>query len=140
MAVSALFLWIGACTAMCCGQSRLAGAGRIDKLRNQSKRSARGTVFRVYRVRMRGSGVKRVRDKDGKQRALMEAAAEVFAEQGFEAQRRKSTQLDRAGCSKSPCFSTTSVDKQGIFEQVVSRQIAEAVAESEDKVMEASAE
>ena len=27
-------------------------------------------------------------------------------------------------------------DKQGIFEQVVSRQIAEGVAEAEDKVME----
>ena len=31
------------------------------------------------------SGAKRVRDKDGKQRALMEAATEVFAEQGFDA-------------------------------------------------------
>ena len=88
-----------------------------------------------YCVRMSGSGVKRVRDKDGKQRALMEAATEVFAEQGFEAAATKEI-ARRAGCSESMLFHYFG-DKQGIFEQVVSRQIADAAAESEDKVMEA---
>ena len=88
-----------------------------------------------YCVRMSGSGVKRVRDKDGKQRALMEAATEVFAEQGFDAAATKEI-ARRAGCSEAMLFHYF-VDKQGIFEQVVSRQIAEAVAESEDKVMAA---
>ena len=63
----------------------------------------------------------------------MEAAAEVFAEQGFEAAATKEI-ARRAGCSESMLFHYF-VDKQGIFEQVVSPQIAEAVAESEDKVM-----
>lgn len=88
-----------------------------------------------YCVRMSGSGVKRVRDKDGKQRALMEAATEVFAEQGFDAAATKEI-ARRAGCSEAMLFHYFG-DKQGIFEQVVSRQIAEAVTESEDKVMEA---
>ncbi|KKC05065.1 AcrR family transcriptional regulator [Mycobacterium nebraskense] len=84
---------------------------------------------------MATNGAKRVRDKDGKQRALVEAAAEVFAEQGFEAAVTKEI-ARRAGCSESMLFHYFG-DKQGIFEQVVSRQIAEGVTEAEDKVMEA---
>jgi AcrR family transcriptional regulator len=83
---------------------------------------------------MATNGAKRVRDKDGKQRALVEAAAEVFAEQGFEAAVTKEI-ARRAGCSESMLFHYFG-DKQGIFEQVVSRQIAEGVTEAEDKVME----
>ena len=86
-----------------------------------------------YRVPM-SSSVKRVRDKDGKQRALLEAATEVFAEQGFDAAVTKEI-ARRAGCSESMLFHYFG-DKQGIFEQVVSRQIAEGVTEAEDKVME----
>ncbi|OJZ75266.1 AcrR family transcriptional regulator [Mycobacterium paraffinicum] len=82
---------------------------------------------------MTGSA-KRVRDKDGKQRALLEAATEVFAEQGFDAAVTKEI-ARRAGCSESMLFHYFG-DKQGIFEQVVSRQIAEGVTEAEDKVME----
>lgn len=77
---------------------------------------------------------KRVRDKDGKQRALVEAAAEVFAEQGFDAAVTKEI-ARRAGCSESMLFHYFG-DKQGIFEQVVSRQIAEGVTEAEDRVMQ----
>src|ERR1700761_1493416 len=80
------------------------------------------------------SSAKRVRDKDGKQRALLEAATEVFAEQGFDAAVTKEI-ARRAGCSESMLFHYFG-DKQGIFEQVVSRQIAEGVTEAEDKVME----
>jgi AcrR family transcriptional regulator len=83
---------------------------------------------------MATSGAKRVRDKDGKQRALVEAAAEVFAEQGFDAAVTKEI-ARRAGCSESMLFHYFG-DKQGIFEQVVSRQIAEGVTEAEDKIME----
>jgi AcrR family transcriptional regulator len=83
---------------------------------------------------MATSRSKRVRDKDGKQRALVEAAAEVFAEQGFDAAVTKEI-ARRAGCSESMLFHYFG-DKQGIFEQVVSRQIAEGVTEAEDKVME----
>ncbi len=86
-----------------------------------------------YRVPM-SSNAKRVRDKDGKQRALLEAATEVFAEQGFDAAVTKEI-ARRAGCSESLLFHYFG-DKQGIFEQVVSRQIAEGVTEAEDKVME----
>ena len=113
----------------------ISGAGRVDKSRIQTKWSGSRDGAPRYCVRMSGSGVKRVRDKDGKQRALMEAATEVFAEQGFDAAATKEI-ARRAGCSESMLFHYF-VDKQGIFEQVVSRQIAEAVAESEDKVMEA---
>ncbi|WP_374022312.1 TetR/AcrR family transcriptional regulator [Mycobacterium sp. HNNTM2301] len=83
---------------------------------------------------MANSPAKRVRDKDGKQRALVEAAAEVFAEQGFDAAVTKEI-ARRAGCSEAMLFHYFG-DKQGIFEQVVSRQIAEGVTEAEDKVME----
>ncbi|BBX47332.1 hypothetical protein GCM10009641_15300 [Mycobacterium cookii] len=83
---------------------------------------------------MATSRAKRVRDKDGKQRALVEAAAEVFAEQGFDAAVTKEI-ARRAGCSESMLFHYFR-DKQGIFEQVVSRQIAEGVTEAEDKVLE----
>ena len=86
-----------------------------------------------YRIPM-SSSAKRVRDKDGKQRALLEAATEVFAEQGFDAAVTKEI-ARRAGCSESMLFHYFG-DKQGIFEQVVSRQIAEGVTEAEDKVME----
>lgn len=79
-------------------------------------------------------GTKRVRDKDGKQRALVEAAAEVFAEQGFDAALTKEI-ARRAGCSESMLFHYFR-DKQGIFEQVVSLQIAEGVTEAEDRVMD----
>jgi AcrR family transcriptional regulator len=82
---------------------------------------------------MTSSGAKRVRDKDGKQRALLEAATEVFAEQGFDAAVTKEI-ARRAGCSESMLFHYFG-DKQGIFEQVVSRQIAEAVTEAEDKIL-----
>jgi AcrR family transcriptional regulator len=82
---------------------------------------------------MSSTGAKRVRDKDGKQRALLEAATEVFAEQGFNAAVTKEI-ARRAGCSESMLFHYFG-DKQGIFEQVVSRQIAEGVAEAEDKIM-----
>jgi AcrR family transcriptional regulator len=84
---------------------------------------------------MASSGTKRVRDKDAKQRALLEAATEVFAEQGFDAAVTKEI-ARRAGCSESMLFHYF-VDKQGIFEQVVSRQISEAVSEAEDKVLDA---
>ncbi len=83
---------------------------------------------------MASNGVRRVRDKDGKQRALVEAAAEVFAEHGFDAAVTKEI-ARRAGCSESMLFHYFG-DKQGIFEHVVSRQIADGVSEAEDKVME----
>jgi len=73
---------------------------------------------------------RRVRDKDGKRRALLEAATEVFAERGFEAAATKEI-AQRAGCSESLIFRYFG-DKQGIFEQAVSQQITEA----EDKVAE----
>ena len=77
--------------------------------------------------------VKRVRDKDGKRRALLEAATEVFAEHGYEAALTKEI-ARRAGCSESLLFRYFG-DKQGIFEHIVSRQIAEGVTEAEDKVL-----
>lgn len=78
--------------------------------------------------------VKRVRDKDGKRRALLEAATEVFAEHGYEAALTKEI-ARRAGCSESLIFRYFG-DKQGIFEHIVSRQIAEGVTEAEDKVLD----
>jgi AcrR family transcriptional regulator len=78
---------------------------------------------------------KRVRDKDGKRRALLEAATEVFAELGYESAPTKEI-ARRAGCSESLIFRYFG-DKKGIFEHVVSRQIAEGVTAAEDKVMEA---
>lgn len=77
----------------------------------------------------------RVRDKDGKRRALLEAAAEVFAEFGYEAAATKEI-ARRAACSESLIFRYFG-DKQGIFEQVVSRQIAELVDEAEERVLAA---
>lgn len=78
--------------------------------------------------------VKRVRDKDGKRRALLEAATDVFAELGYESAPTKEI-ARRAGCSESLIFRYFG-DKQGIFEQVVSRQIAEGVTAAEDKILE----
>ncbi|MGA8546442.1 MAG: TetR/AcrR family transcriptional regulator, partial [Mycobacterium sp.] len=68
---------------------------------------------------------RRVRDKDGKQRALLEAAAEVFAEAGYAAAATKEI-ARRADCSEAMLFHYFG-DKQGIFEQVVTRQIADLV-------------
>src|SRR5437588_11386195 len=82
---------------------------------------------------MSGSGAKRVRDKDAKQRALLEAATEVFAEQGFDAAITKEI-ARRAGCSESMLFHYFG-EKQGIFAEVVSRQIAEGVTEAEDTIL-----
>ncbi len=76
---------------------------------------------------------KRVRDKDGKRRALLKAASEVFAEHGYLAAATKEI-ARRAGCSESLLFRYFN-DKQSLFEYVVSRQIAEAIAEAEKKVM-----
>lgn len=76
---------------------------------------------------------RRVRDKDGKQRALLEAAAEVFAEAGYAAAATKEI-ARRADCSESMLFHYFG-DKRGIFEQVVSRQIADLVSEAEEQVV-----
>ncbi|ODQ86399.1 TetR/AcrR family transcriptional regulator [Mycolicibacterium holsaticum] len=78
---------------------------------------------------------RRVRDKDGKQRALLEAAAEVFAEAGYAAAATKEI-ARRADCSESMLFHYFG-DKRGIFEQVVSRQIADLVSEAEEQVVAA---
>ena len=84
---------------------------------------------------MTTSARRRVRDKDGKQRALLEAAAEVFAEAGYAAAATKEI-ARRAECSESMLFHYFG-DKQGIFEQVVSRQIADLVDEAEEQVVAA---
>jgi len=76
---------------------------------------------------------RRVRDKDGKQRALLEAAAEVFAEMGYAAAATKEI-ARRADCSESMLFHYFG-DKRGIFEQVASRQIADLVSEAEERVV-----
>jgi AcrR family transcriptional regulator len=76
---------------------------------------------------------RRVRDKDGKRRALLEAAAQVFAEAGFSAAATKEI-ARRADCSESLIFRYFG-DKQGIFEEVVSRQIAGLVTEAEEQVL-----
>jgi AcrR family transcriptional regulator len=78
---------------------------------------------------------RRVRDKDGKQRALLEAAAEVFAEVGYTAAATKEI-ARRADCSEAMLFHYFG-DKRGIFEQVVSRQIADLVNEAEEQVLAA---
>ncbi len=78
---------------------------------------------------------RRVRDKDGKQRALLEAAAEVFAEAGYAAAPTKEI-ARRADCSEAMLFHYFG-DKQGIFEQVASRQIADLVTEAEEQVVAA---
>jgi len=78
---------------------------------------------------------RRVRDKDGKQRALLEAAAEVFAEAGYAAAATKEI-ARRADCSEAMLFHYFG-DKRGIFEQVVSRQIADLVSEAEEQVLAA---
>jgi AcrR family transcriptional regulator len=78
---------------------------------------------------------RRVRDKDGKQRALLEAAAEVFAEAGYAAAATKEI-ARRADCSEAMLFHYFG-DKRGIFEQVVSRQIADLVSEAEEQVVAA---
>jgi AcrR family transcriptional regulator len=72
---------------------------------------------------------------DGKQRALLEAAAEVFAEAGYAAAATKEI-ARRADCSESMLFHYYG-DKRGIFEQVVSRQIADLVSEAEEQVVAA---
>ena len=74
----------------------------------------------------------RVRDKEGKKRALLDAAADVFAESGFDDAATKEI-ARRAGCSESLIFRYFG-DKQGIFEEVVSQQIAEGVDAAEDKL------
>jgi AcrR family transcriptional regulator len=76
---------------------------------------------------------RRVRDKDGKQRALLEAAAEVFAEAGYASAATKEI-ARRADCSEAMLFHYFG-DKRGIFEQVVSRQIADLVSEAEEQVV-----
>ncbi|GAA4297709.1 TetR/AcrR family transcriptional regulator [Mycobacterium paraffinicum] len=81
------------------------------------------------------TGARRVRDKDGKQRALLEAAAEVFAEAGYAAAATKEI-ARRANCSEAMLFHYFG-DKRGIFEQVVSRQIADLVTEAEEQVVAA---
>ncbi|MEO3761386.1 TetR/AcrR family transcriptional regulator [Mycobacterium sp. B14F4] len=78
---------------------------------------------------------RRIRDKDGKQRALLKAAAEVFAEAGYAAAATKAI-ARRADCSESMLFHYFG-DKRGIFEQVVSRQIADLVSEAEEQVVAA---
>ena len=78
---------------------------------------------------------RRVRNKDGKQRALLEAAAEVFAEAGYTAAATKEI-ARRADCSEAMLFHYFG-DKRGIFEQVVSRQIADLVTEAEEQVLAA---
>lgn len=83
---------------------------------------------------MSATDAKRVRDKDGKRRALLEAATEVFAELGYESAPTKEI-ARRAGCSESLIFRYFG-DKRGIFEHVVSRQIAEGVNAAEDKIVE----
>lgn len=82
---------------------------------------------------MTTSARRRVRDKDGKQRALLEAAAEVFAEAGYAAAATKEI-ARRADCSESMLFHYFG-DKRGIFEQVASRQIADLVSEAEERVV-----
>ena len=84
------------------------------------------------RATSRESPRPRVRDKEGKQRALLKAAAEVFAEVGYENAATKEI-ARRAQCSESLLFRYFG-DKQGIFEKVVSRQVAEAVEAAEDKL------
>jgi AcrR family transcriptional regulator len=76
---------------------------------------------------------RRVRDKDGKKRALLEAAAEVFAEAGYTAAATKEI-ARRADCSEAMLFHYFG-DKRGIFEQVVSRQVADLVDEAEEQVL-----
>lgn len=78
---------------------------------------------------------RRVRDKDGKQRALLEAAAEVFAEAGYAAAATKEI-ARRADCSEAMLFHYFG-DKRGIFEQVVARQIADLVSVAEEQVVAA---
>jgi AcrR family transcriptional regulator len=78
---------------------------------------------------------RRVRDKEGKRRALLEAAAAVFAEAGYDAAATKEI-ARRADCSESLIFRYFG-DKQGIFEQVASRQIAKLVTQAEEKLLAA---
>lgn len=78
---------------------------------------------------------RRVRDKDGKQRALLEAAAKVFSEAGYAAAATKEI-ARRADCSEAMLFHYFG-DKRGIFEQVAARQIAQLVGEAEERVLAA---
>lgn len=76
----------------------------------------------------------RVRDKDGKRLALLDAATSVFTESGYQAAATKEI-ARRAGCSESLIFRYFG-DKQGLFESVVSRQIDHAVTRAEDRIAE----
>ncbi len=77
-------------------------------------------------------GRKRTRDKDGKQRMLLEAAAEVFAECGYDEAATKEI-ARRANCSESLIFRYFG-DKQGIFEKVVTHRLDEDTQEERDLV------
>jgi len=74
----------------------------------------------------------RIRDKDGKQRMLLDAAVEVFAECGYDEATTKEI-ARRANCSESLIFRYFG-DKQGIFEKVVSHKLDEDTREERDLV------
>jgi AcrR family transcriptional regulator len=78
---------------------------------------------------------RRVRDKDGKRRALLDAATAVFTENGYQSAATKEI-ARRAGCSESLIFRYFD-DKRGLFESVVSRQIDDAVTLAENRIAEA---
>jgi AcrR family transcriptional regulator len=78
---------------------------------------------------MSATSTGRVRDKEGKQRAILDAAAQVFAECGYESSYTKDIAV-RAGCSEAMIFHYF-VDKQGLFEQVVARRARDAIEYSE---------
>ncbi len=65
----------------------------------------------------------RIRDKDGKQRMLLDAALEVFAECGYDEATTKEI-ARRAHCSESLIFRYFG-DKKGIFEKVVIHKLDE---------------
>lgn len=81
---------------------------------------------------MARSGIRRVRDKDAKQRALLDAAAEVFSEFGYEGAFTKEI-ARRAGCSEALIFRYFG-DKQGIFERVVARDSSAATQRGEARL------
>jgi AcrR family transcriptional regulator len=74
----------------------------------------------------------RVRDKEGKQRALLQAAADVFAELGYEAGHTREI-ARRAECSESLIFRYFG-DKQGLFEHLVEQQAREAIERGEARI------
>jgi AcrR family transcriptional regulator len=83
---------------------------------------------------MSSTSLSRVRDKESKQRAILEAARATFAESGYEASYTRKI-AGRAGCSEALIFRYF-VDKRGLFERVVATRAREAIERTEAALTE----